>query len=63
MVRVCGGHGDADYMVRITTSDLIERDKIAGDLKWLKDNNWIEPNRLHMPDKEDITTWYWFAIS
>lgn len=63
MVRVCGGHGDADYMARITTSGLIERDKISGDLKWLKGSNWIEPNRLHMPDKEDISTWYWFAIS
>lgn len=62
MVRVCGGHGDAAYMVRITRSERIKPRFIVGDLKWLHENDWIKPNERWQPDKEDISTWYWFEV-
>lgn len=62
MVRICGGHGDAAYMVRITRSQRIKSRFIVGDLKWLHENDWIKPNKRWQPDKEDISTWYWFEV-
>lgn len=60
IVRVCGGHGSAAYMARITTSKLVDPDTILSDLKWLSAKGWIKPG--YKPNPDDPSTWFWLAL-
>lgn len=61
LVKIRGGHGDADSLVRISSSPAVSSSTIMTDLTWLQKNGWIKPG--YQPDPSDRTTWYWLAIS